>query len=234
MILRQRRRPHRSGLIPKGELLRTWKERHPGEQEQREPAASETEGKVNQVTTAEIVIPQTEAGSGNFYEFEPDVYDAIVSDIEQVDNPFEDDKTQLQFTFEIPGYSNEDGTPATKRAWANPVWNAKSKLWKWASVILGETPAPGEPFRTSTLIGKPCRVVMNADTNQKGDKIIKITDVLGSQKPAAKPKPGLVAKLKAEERPDEVKVDYCSTQGCTAVAEIYTSRGTPFCEQHAP
>jgi hypothetical protein len=152
---------------------------------------------------AEIVIQQTEAGTGNFYEFIPDVYDAVCAGVEEVDNPFEDDKTQLQFSFEVPGYANEDGTVASKRAWANPVWNAKSKLWKWTSAITAATPQPGDPFRSSMVVGKACRVVMNADMNQKGEPVVKITDVLAAKNAVAAPpagkKKGLVERVKAGE-----------------------------------
>lgn len=175
----------------------------------------------------EIVIQQTEAGGGNFYEFEPDVYEAIVADIEEVDNPFEEDKTQLEFTFEVPGYANEDGTVATKRAWANPVWNSKSKLWAWASAILGTEPAKGEPFRTSQLIGKPCRITMNAATNQKGERVVKITDVLGPKAAAknGKKPAGLVQRLKEEG---------CCVPGCKGTLSAYDADGNGFCKKHAP
>jgi hypothetical protein len=178
----------------------------------------------------EITIEQTEAGGGQFYEFEPGMYDAIVADIEETDNPFEEDKTQLQFTFEVPGYENEDGTTANKRGWANPVWNSKSKLWGWAFAILGVEPAAGEPFRTSQLIGKPCRIVLNTGKKQDGTSVIKLTDVLGPLKAAPK-KAGLKARLEAEEMPFD---DICKEEGCKAVATQYTSKGTPFCEDHAP
>jgi hypothetical protein len=174
----------------------------------------------------EIVIQQTEAGGGNFYEFEPDVYEALVANIEEVDNPFEEDKTQLEFTFEIPGYENEDGTVASKRAWANPVWNSKSKLWGWASAILGVEPAKGEAFRTSALIGKPCRVTMNAGTNQKGERIVKVTDVLGPKVAAnGKAKPGLVSRMKA---------DGCCVPSCKGELSAYDAEGNGFCAKHAP
>lgn len=237
--MRQRRRKHRSGLLPKGELIAIYKtkEWYRANKWNVNPEVSEPVTGVNQVPT-DIVIEQTEAGSGNFYEFEPDVYEAIVADIEQVDNPFEDDKTQLQFTFEVPGYQNEDGSVANKRAWANPVWNSKSKLWKWAQVITGSAPEAGVPFRTSILIGKPCRIVMNADTNQKGEAVIKITDVLASKQAAPAPaKKGLVAAIKKDGPPPKADVldfDMCSAPGCAMKADAYTSKGTPFCEPHMP
>ena len=173
---------------------------------------------------AEIVIEQTEAGSGQYYEFKPDVYDAVVTDIIETDNPFEEDKTQLEFTFEVPGYQNEDGTVASKRGWANPVWNPKSKLWGWAFAILGKEPAAGEPFRTSALIGQPCRIVLNAGKNQKGESIVKLTEVLGA-KVAPPAKAGLAARLKAEN---------CTTPKCTRPLSAFDPDGNPWCEKHAP
>ena len=170
----------------------------------------------------EIIIPQTEAGGGNFYEFEPDVYDAIVADIEETDNPFEEDKTQLQFTFEVPGYQNEDGSPASKRAWANPVWNSKSKLWDWATAILGKEPAEGEPFRTSSLIGKPCRITLKAGKNLKGEPVVKLTEVMGPKKAA---KPGLVERLKEEG---------CCVPKCKGELFQYDGEGLGYCKKHAP
>ena len=173
---------------------------------------------------AEIVIEQTEAGSGQFYEFEPGMYDAVVADIEETDNPFEEDKSQLQFTFEVPEFQNEDGSTASKRGWANPVWNSKSKLWGWAAAILGTEPAEGEPFRTSSLIGKPCRIVLNTGKKLDGTKVIKLTDVLGPTKAAPK-KAGLVERLQEEA---------CSFPKCKTGLETYDAEGNPWCNKHKP
>lgn len=183
---------------------------------------------MNNVAT-DIIIQQTEASSGQFYEFEPGMYDAIITDIEETDNPFEEDKTQLQFTFEVPGYENEDGSTANKRGWANPVWNSKSKLWGWAFAILGKEPAEGEAFRTSSLIGKPCRIVLNTGKKQDGTSVLKLTDVLGPMKAAPK-KASLKERLIAEQ-PENVD-DIC--KDCDQVATQYTAKGTPYCEEHAP
>lgn len=189
------------------------------------------------MTFTEIEIPQTEARDAvGYYEFKPGVYEATVAHIESVDNPFEDDKQQLEFTFEITGFQNEDGSPATRRSWANPVFNSKSKLFGWCVAILGdEMPQKGEPFRTSLLIGRPCQVVLNAGTNQQGDKIVKLTDILPPKE--SQPKPGLVAALKKGAKPDKVDVidfDMCSAPGCAVKADAYTSKGTPFCDAHMP
>jgi len=168
---------------------------------------------------SEIVIEQTETRDG-YYEFAPDVYDAVIVNIKKVDNPFEEGKKQLEFTFEIPGYYFEDGSVALKRAWANAVWNRRSKLWSWATAILGAEPAKGEPFRTSSLIGKPCRVTMNVVTTQKGERVVKITDVLGA---------------KATTNTHDDMADAQETcRDCDQPATQYTTRGTPFCDAHAP
>lgn len=235
-ILAQRRRPHRSGLIPKGELHRR-KEREREQAQQREVSTSEQTGKVNNVAQ-DIVIQQTEAGGGNFYQFEPDVYEAVISDIEMIPNPYEEGKDQLQWTFEFPGYENEDGTIATKRAYCNPVWNAKAKLWTWAQAILGTTPAPDEPFRTSSLIGKGCRVVMVLGTKQDGSPFTKIDSLLAAKAAVngKKPAKNLRARLEADPPAGTtvVETDKCATPGCGREAEEYTSRGTPFCSEHMP
>lgn len=240
-ILTQRRRPHRGGLVAKGALHRMKKaEAYREQQEQKEQAKRVQVATKDVNNVAEILIEQTEAGGGNFFEFEPGMYEAAIVDVEEVDNPFEDDKTQLQFTFEVPGYENEDGTTAQRRAWANPVWNSKSKLWGWVTAIRGEEPAKGEPFRTSTLVGQKCRIVLNTGKKQDGTTIIKLTDVLGPEKAkaASKAKPGLVSRLKGGDVPAGATVapdaDICSDADCGDEATIYTSRGTPFCDDHAP
>lgn len=178
-------------------------------------------------TATDITIPQTATG-GNFIELDPGTYDAVVASIEQVPNPFEEDKTQLQFEFEITGYQNEDGTPATKRAWANPVWNGQSKLWKWSKAILGVTPAEGDPFRSSSLVGQPCRVFINSGENQKGEPVTKIVDVLGPAAKAAPKKAGLVTRLRAEQ-PENVNQDMGPCISCGGVADQFTGKGKPIC-----
>ena len=186
---------------------------------------------------ADISIDVTEAGTGTFYQFEPDVYDAIVSGIEEVDNPFEENATQLEWTFEVPGYQNEDGTVATKRGWCNPVINAKSKMYGWIEAILGTPPGVGEAFRTSTLIGKPCRITLNKGTNQKGEKIVKLTDVLGPKAPAnGKAKPGLIDRLKADPPAGTTIVDenVCSLPKCKREVFMFDNDGVAYCEKHAP
>lgn len=184
--------------------------------------------------TEDIVIPMTEP-SGGFYEFEPGMYDAIVQNIESVPNTYPDSRndTQLQWTFEVPGYENEDGSTADKRGWCNPVWNPKAKLWKWAQAILGSVPGEGEPFRTSSLIGKPCRIVLNSD-----DGKIKLTDVLGPAKAggkAAPKKPGLVARLQDGDVPagTAVATDMGPCVLCGEPGTRFTGKGKPICDECA-
>jgi hypothetical protein len=176
------------------------------------------------------------------------MYDMIVSEIISVDNPFEDDKQQLQVTFSDESgdrFDTDGTTPANKRAWCNPVWNPKSKLWAWSESILGSPPKAGEGFRSSMLVGQRCRVVMNKATNQKGEPIIKITDVLGAAEvgapagsaPAKKAKPGLVAQIKAAQpetgNPDDNN-NLCCVPNCKAEYELADNDGNFFCQKHAP
>ena len=193
--------------------------------------------------TTDIVIEET---TSNFYDFEPGVYDAIITDITSVENKFpEGADTQLLFTFTIPGYQNEDGTPASKLAWANPVWNKKTKLYAWTSVIApSEMPGEGEPFRTSILIDKPCRVVLNLEPKKDGSgMVLKVTGVMAptakaAAKPAAKAKPGLAARLQAGDVPEGATVNIDTEQNvcvtCGKAAEVYTAKGTPYCEADQP
>lgn len=240
-ILEQRRRPHRhviaKGALHAGDYTRgvKWQAKEKYRKHNEQSERESTQGVSNVAT--EIVIEQTEAGGGNFHEFEPGMYDAEVSDISEVVNPFEDDKTQLQFTFDVAGYQNEDGTVANKRAWANPVWNQKSKLYGWAAAILGKVPEKGEAFRASILIGKPCRIVLNEGTNLKGETIIKLTDVLGPMKAA--PKKGKLTERLAADPPAgatvvEESIDYCKEPDCKRVADGYTGKGSPYCDEHMP
>ena len=218
--MRQRRRPHRYGKLTKGAQARLRKEITEREQAAHEQERQrEQEGETN---VAEIMIPQTEGG-GNFRDLPPGMYAASVSNIEEVNNPFEEDKTQLQLTFTIDGENNDDGTPCEKRAWANPVFNPQSKLYKWVSAISG-VPAAGEPFRTSTLVGKPCRIFMNTAKKADGTEFTKIVDVLSAEVNIPK-KPGLVAALKEEG---------CSVKNCKRELFVYDSDGLGFCEKHAP
>ena len=183
-----------------------------------------------QVTNAtETVIQPTES---NFFEFEPDVYyDAIVESITEIPNTFPDARTptQLQWEFRVDSEQNEDGTPASKRGWSSPLWNPRAKTYKWALAILG-TVDKDAPFRTSMVVGKPCRIVLVSGTDDKGQPGTSL-NVVGLAAKAAPKKAGVVQQLR-EEQPENVNQDIGPCVICDEPGTAFSAKGKPLCEAH--
>jgi hypothetical protein len=96
-----------------------------------------------------IKIPQT--------KFEPipeGVYHATISEIVQENGKFGE---QLKFKFQLdPFEGNEDGKFIS--AWTSAKFSQKSKLYAWASAVLGKI-APEYEFDSDDLIGKQVLIV---------------------------------------------------------------------------
>lgn len=235
MILAQRRRPHRGGLIPKGRLHKMREEREAKEQREREAAASE-QRKVNDVTN-DVVIEPT---ASTFFECEPDTYyDAIVREITSIPNKFPDARsdTQLQWDFEVVGMVNndEEQTQAYKRAWSSPTWNPRAKMYKWAMAILG-TVDKDATFRTSTLINQPCRIVLQSGVDDKGNPTL-VLNVAAPVKAAVKKSP-LAARLQSGDVPPGVTVAETPEELgpcvlCDEPGDQYNSNGKIICAKCA-
>ena len=179
----------------------------------------------------ETTIQPTES---NFFEFEPDVYyDAIVASITEVPNNFPDARTatQLQWEFRVDSEQNEDGTPASKRGWSSPIWNPRAKTYKWTLAILG-TVDKDAPFRSSMVVGKPCRIVLVSGVNDQGQPGTSL-NVVGPTKGAeakATPKRGLVQQVR-EEQPENVNQDMGPCISCGSPADQFTGKGKPICAE---
>jgi hypothetical protein len=187
--------------------------------------------KESEQVTTDTTIEPTES---NFFEFEPDVYyDAIVDSITEVPNNFPDARTatQLQWEFRVDSEHNEDGTVATKRGWSSFIWNPRAKTYKWALAILGAVDKDAA-FRTSMVIGKPCRIVLVSGVNDQGQpgtslNVVGPTKATASAKPAAK-KAGLVSSLKAEQPENIASIGACVL--CGEPGTAYTGKGQPICD----
>lgn len=192
------------------------------------------------MTADDIVIEPAES---NFFDMEPDVYyEATVTHIVEIPNKFPDARTplQIQFDFEIAGESNKDGTVASRRGWAAKLWVPRAKLYKWVTAIVGPT-SKDLPFRTSLLLGKPCRIIDQSGFDDDGNAVVRL-NVVAPAKNGKKATGTLRARLEADPPKGATVVDTlatgaedaCSAPECERMAEAYTSKGTPFCEDHMP
>lgn len=85
-------------------------------------------------------------------------YTAELTTLRVVDNPFDANKKQLEWTFTLRGGAH-DGR--TLRAYSSLSPSSKSKLVQWASALLQRNVAQvDETLDLNTLIGRSCRIVV--------------------------------------------------------------------------
>jgi hypothetical protein len=108
-----------------------------------------------------------------YVSVEPDIYSARISKIES--ETHEEYGPQLKFTYTLLDAEGEESDDELW-AWAGAKWNPKTKLYEWASAILGKRcPSPEEPFDYDLLIGKKCDVKVENVKNKAGQDRTAIT-----------------------------------------------------------
>lgn len=65
-------------------------------------------------------------------------------------------------------------------------FGAKSKAYGWACALLGRKLAPGEEIDTDQLVGCPCLIVVELETDDRGferNKVLEVTAIPGDDEP---------------------------------------------------
>ena len=144
---------------------------------------------------------------------EPGIYPSSVGNIEEINGTF---GLQWRFEFTINEYPDE-----APWAWATAKLGTKTKLYKWASTLLGRPLAIGEKLTRAQLIGLPCNVIIKEVPDAERDSGFKryVDDILAVKKAAGK----ATAAAPLE--------DKCF---CGKAMVAYAPDGkTPLCENHA-
>ena len=140
---------------------------------------------------------------------EPGIYPATVGNIDEIDGKF---GLQWRFEFSINDYPEE-----APWAWATAKLGTKTKLYRWATALLGRPLAIGEKLVKAQLIGLPCNVIVKEAPDIERESGVKryVDDILGVKKAKAKT--------------DTPLADKCF---CGKPVHSYSSTGAPLCEKH--
>ncbi len=113
-----------------------------------------------------------------------DVVTATLIEMELVDNPFEVDRKQIRFRWQVNGGEDNGRTLAS---WANHVpLTPKAKLRAVIEALLGRTLRDGEAPKSTQLVGRQARLVVDPVYSASGTIVNKVTDVRplrGGKKP---------------------------------------------------
>jgi len=169
------------------------------------------------VTTEDETLTAHESTAG--LSVEAGLYPATVTAVEPETGQFGD---QWKFVFTLDEHPAEEAW-----AWATAKLGTKTKLFRWAGILLGRPLALGEQLGRAALVGKRCQVLIvdsvdaTGETRRKVDDIMKakaVAKVLESAPVSAPPTPA--------PEPDE-------TCFCGAPVASYSPSGEPLCAAHA-
>jgi len=177
------------------------------------------------LTTEDGTLEVHESGKG--LSIEPGAYPGTVARIEPVTGEFGD---QWQFAFTLDEYPDEEPW-----AWATAKLGTKTKLYRWAGILLGRPLALGEQLARSDLVGKCCQVLIAERPDRDGENRRVVTDIL-------KPKGALPRPLESAPPPTpapaSLKVGVVNeptppeTCFCGAPIAAYSPTGEPLCTEH--
>jgi len=161
------------------------------------------------MTTEEALVAYE---SGKPMNVEPGIYPATVDALDEIDGQF---GLQWRFTFKLNEFPEE-----LPWAWASAKLGTKTKLYRWATALLGRPLAIGERLVRAELVGKPCNVIIKEKPDMEAEGGVRryVDDILGVKKAAAK--------AKAAGPLD----DACF---CGKPVSSYTPDGRGLCEEHA-
>ena len=148
---------------------------------------------------------------------EAGVYPAKVKAIEDIDGQY---GRQWQFTFELDDYPDEEPV-----AWASAKLGTLSKLYRWATALLGQPPILNEKLLPENLVGLPCRLNVSEKPGDDGKVVSYVSDLLPSLNVKTAPK----AKAAKPEGVHMVE----ETCFCGGAVYALDSKGRALCEKHA-
>lgn len=147
---------------------------------------------------------------------EAGLYPAAVKSVEAVSGAFGD---QWKFAFTLDDHPTEEAW-----AWATAKLGTKTKLYRWAGILLGRPLAVGERLSRYTLVGMRCRVLIVEKTDGDGEARRVVEDILKVETAKAAPAPAPTAQAPRSES------DVCF---CGGPVFSYSPTGEPLCETHA-
>ena len=150
--------------------------------------------------------------SGKPINVEAGIYPGAVNAVEETVHP--EYGKRWRFEFRLDGYPDE-----APWAWASTKsgLGTKTKLYKWASALLGRPLAIGEKLTPTQLIDLPCNILIKEKPDIERDSGVRryVDDILGVKKAKAKT--------------DTPLADKCF---CGKPVHSYSSTGAPLCEKH--
>ena len=137
-----------------------------------------------------------------------DEYEAIVDRIEEFHTTDFNDRTKAVIHARIVYRITEEGEfeDATADSIYNPSLNEKAKLYPVFKAITGITPETGKSYDLEAeLVGKPCRIMIEHRTSDRGGRFAGVSTVLPvrRKKAAAGAAAPLKKRLQAEEDDDD-------------------------------
>jgi hypothetical protein len=151
-----------------------------------------------------------------FINLEPGSYAATVKALEPAEGSF---GSRVKFTFSLDDEKAGDGGAVELWAWASQKCNSRTKLFRWATVLLGSPPPIGRPLNLEALVGRPCNLLVDRVDTEDGPRC-RIQNVLA-------PKAGRQAHP-MEEPAEERCVE------CFGPLTYYAADGQPYCSDHGP
>jgi len=169
------------------------------------------------VTTEDETLTAHESTAG--LSVEAGLYPATVTAVEPETGQFGD---QWKFVFALDEHPAEEAW-----AWATAKLGTKTKLFRWAGILLGRPLALGEQLGRAALVGKRCQVLIVDSVDATGETRRKVDDIMKAKTVAKvlEPAPVSAPPTPAPE-PDE-------TCFCGAPVASYSPSGEPLCAAHA-
>ena len=167
------------------------------------------------MTTSTEDKPLEAYESGKPMNLEPGIYPARVGDIVDTEGEW---GPRWRFEFNIDDYPDE-----TPWAWATAKIGTKTKLFKWASALLGRPLAIGEKLVRSQLIGLPCNVIIKEVPDAERDSGMRryVDDIIRAKSAGTGSGKAVI--------PSAILPDNCF---CGKPVHSYSSTGAPLCEKH--
>ena len=169
------------------------------------------------MTTEDETLTAHESTAG--LSVEAGLYPATVTAVEPETGQYGD---QWKFVFALDEHPAEEAW-----AWATAKLGTKTKLFRWAGILLGRPLALGEQLGRAALVGKRCQVLIVDSVDATGETRRKVDDIMKAKTVAKvlEPAPVSAPPTPAPE-PDE-------TCYCGAPVASYSPGGEPLCAAHA-
>lgn len=122
--------------------------------------------------------------AGEFELIDPDQYEAVIDRLEEFHGTkYQSTEPQLQvkMVWRITTPGEFEGKMVDRIV--SPSLNEKATLYPFFKAVTGITPEPGQRYDLEAhMVGKPCRIVVEDYTNQRGQTFSRVSAVLPPRK----------------------------------------------------